>query len=60
MTFEEWAEGRPVGPKDTTSYIMAKGAWDASREECKKDCIQAAEVAARLVADPVAAIRASV
>lgn len=32
MTFEEWAEGSPVGPKDTTGYLMAKAAWEAAYE----------------------------
>lgn len=57
MTFEEWAVDRPIGPKDSMCYMMAKAAWDASREQCKKDCIHAVEVAKKLVSDPVVSIR---
>lgn len=38
MKFEQWAKNRPLGPKDSHGYMMAKAAWEDSRTDCAKIC----------------------
>lgn len=42
VTFEQWAKGRPLGPRGTMGWMMAEAAWEESAQIERTACAEIA------------------